>query len=73
MDPRDLVKLKSVGKDISYPFTETEYNVFLLCVITLLLCCFFSQNNKTLIVLKSHKYQLRNTMGLIAKKEIVSV
>ena len=66
---RDFVKLKSSVKDISFPFIQAEYHVFLPCFVTLLLLCLFSKNKKTIIVLKRQKHQPRNTKGFIVKKK----
>ena len=70
MNARDFVKLKISLKDISYSFIQTEYHVFLPCIITLLLPCFFSKNKKTIIVLKRQNYQPRNTKGFVAIKKL---
>ena len=48
---------------------QTEYHVFLPCIMTLLLLCLFSKNKKTIIVLKRQKHQPRNTKGFITKKK----
>ena len=69
MNARDFVKLKSSVKDISYPFKQAEYHVFLPCTITLLLLCLFSKNKKTIILLKRQNHHPRNTKGFIAKKK----
>ena len=69
MSARDFVKLKSSVKDISYPFIQGEYHVFLPCIITLILLFLFSKNKKTIFVLKRQKYQPRNRKGFIAKKK----
>ena len=48
MNARDFVKLKSSVKNISYPFIQAEYHVFLSCIFTLLVLCLFSKNKKKL-------------------------
>ena len=67
MNTKDFVKLKGSVKDISD--MQTEYHVFLPCIMTLLLLCLFSKNKKTVIVLKRQKHQPRNTKGFITKKK----
>ena len=69
MNARDFVKLKSSVRNSSYAFIQAEYHVFLPCIFTLLLLCFFSKNKKTVSVLKRQKYQPRNAKGFIAKKK----
>ena len=69
MNARDFVKLKSSVKNISYPFIQAEYHIFLPCIFTLLLVCLFCKNKNTITVLKRQKYQPRNTKGFIAKKK----
>ena len=69
MNARDFVKLKRSVENISYPFIQAEYHVFLPCISTLLVLCLFSKNIKTIIVVKRRKYQPRNTKGFIAKKK----
>ena len=67
MNARDFVKLKTNVKGISYPFIQAEYHVFLPCIITLRLLCFFSKNKKTIIALKRQRYQPQNSKSFIAK------
>ena len=66
----DFVQLKGSVKDISYLFIQALYHVFLPCIITLLLLCFFSKNKKTIIVLKRQKHQPRTSKDFKSKNKL---
>ena len=73
MNARDFVKLKSSGKNISYPFIQAEYHVFLPCIFTLLRLRLFSKNKENYNSTQKTEISTSKYKGLYSKKEIASV
>ena len=75
MNARQFVKLKNISsvKNISYPFIQAEYHVFLPCIFTLLLLRLFSKNKENYNSTQKTEISTSKYKGLYSKKEITSV